>query len=71
MSGSVDIGFLPVALVHFSDGLLFIGCIGLNWYGFLVSDFYGNILVIVFFVMMISFRLYQYKYYKSRVCITV
>ena len=46
--------------------LLFIGCIGLNWYGFLMSDFYGNVLVIAFFVMMSSFGYYQYRYRKGK-----
>jgi len=45
--------------------LLFLGSIGLNWYGFLVSDFYGNVLVIAFFVMMSSFGFYQYRYRKK------
>ena len=46
--------------------LLLVGSIGLNWYGFLVSDFYGNMLVVAFFVMMSSFGYYQYKYRKSK-----
>jgi len=46
--------------------LLFVGCIGLNWYGFLVSDFYGNMLVVAFFVMMSSFGYYQYRYRKGK-----
>jgi hypothetical protein len=53
----------PVGLIIYVL-LLLIGSIGLNWYGFLVSDFYGNILVIAFFVMMSAFGYYQYKYYK-------
>ena len=55
----------PVGLVVYLV-LLFIGCIGLNWYGFLVSDFYGNILVVAFFVMMSSFGYYQYRYNKNK-----
>jgi len=42
--------------------LLFIGSIGLNWYGYLASQLYGNMLVIAFFVMMISYGYYQYSY---------
>jgi hypothetical protein len=45
--------------------LLFIGSIGLNWYGFLVSDIFGNILVVCFFIMMGSYGYYQYRYNKS------
>ena len=55
----------PVGLVVYLV-LLFIGCIGLNWYGFLVSDFYGNMLVVAFFVMMSSFGYYQYQYRKGK-----
>ena len=55
----------PVGLVVYLV-LLFVGCIGLNWYGFFVSAFYGNMLVIAFFVMMSSFGYYQYKYNKSK-----
>jgi len=45
--------------------LLMAGSIGLNWYGYLVSKFYGNILVVAFFVMMSFFGYYQYMYGKS------
>ena len=55
----------PVGLVVYLV-LLFVGCIGLNWYGFLVSDFYGNMLVVAFFVMMSSFGYYQYRYRKGK-----
>ena len=55
----------PVGLVVYLV-LLFIGCIGLNWYGFLVSDFYGNMLVVSFFIMMSSFGYYQYQYRKGK-----
>ena len=55
----------PVGLVVYLV-LLFIGCIGLNWYGFLVSDLYGNMLVVSFFIMMSSFGYYQYQYRKSK-----
>jgi hypothetical protein len=46
--------------------LLFIGSIGLNWYGYLMSKFYGNMLVIAFFIMMSSYGYYQYSYNKKR-----
>ena len=53
----------PVGLIVYLV-LLFTGSIGLNWYGFLVSDFYGNVLVVSFFVMMGSFGYYQFRYRK-------
>jgi nicotinamide riboside transporter PnuC len=46
--------------------LLFIGSIGLNWYGFLVSELYGEMLVAAFFIMMSSFGYYQYRYSKRK-----
>jgi hypothetical protein len=46
--------------------LLFMGCIGLNWYGYLTSQLYGNMLVIAYFVMMSSYGYYQYSYNKKR-----
>jgi hypothetical protein len=46
--------------------LLFAGSIGLNWYGYLVSQFYGNMLVAAFFVMMGSFGYYQREYNKEK-----
>jgi len=46
--------------------LLMVGSINLNWYGFLVSDFYGNILVVSFFVMMSSYGYYRYQYRKGK-----
>jgi len=53
----------PVGLVVYLV-LLFVGCIGLNWYGFLVSDSRENVLVAAFFVMMGSFGYYQIQYRK-------
>lgn len=55
----------PVGLVLYLM-LLFIGCIGLNWYGFLISDFYGNMLVVTFFVMLSSFGYYRFRYNKYK-----
>jgi len=51
----------PVGLIVYVL-LLFIGSIGLNWYGFLVLYFDGIMLVVAFFVMMSSFGYYQYRY---------
>jgi hypothetical protein len=45
--------------------LLFVGSIGLNWYGYLMSRFYGLMLVIAFFIMMSSYGYYQYTYNKK------
>ena len=42
--------------------LLQIGSIALNWYGFIVSKFYGNMLIISYFVMLGCFGFYQYRY---------
>ena len=46
--------------------LLFVGSIGLNWYGYLVSEQYGMTLVVAFFVMMGSYGLYQTRYNKEK-----
>jgi len=46
--------------------LLFIGSIGLNWYGYLVSILCGNTLVIAFFVMISSYGYYQHTYNKRK-----
>jgi hypothetical protein len=46
--------------------LLFVGSIGLNWYGYLVSNFYGNMLVVSFFIMMSSYGYYQYRRNKRK-----
>ncbi len=55
----------PIGLVIYLL-LLFMGSIGLNWYGYLVSNIFGNILVISFFIMMGSYGYYQYRHNKSR-----
>ena len=54
----------PVGLVVYLL-LLFIGSIGLNWYGYLVSQLCGNVLVASFFVMIGSYSYYQYKHNKD------
>ena len=46
--------------------LLMVGSIGLNWYGYLISEFYGMMLVAAFFVMLSSFGYYQYRYRKRK-----
>ena len=46
--------------------LLMLGSIGLNWYGYIVSETYGRILVAAFFVMMGSFGFYQYKHNQRK-----
>lgn len=46
--------------------LLFAGSIGVNWYGFFVSELYGMILVRVFFVMMGAYGYYQYRHNKEK-----
>ena len=55
----------PVGLIVYLV-LLFAGSIGLNWYGYIVSDLYGRMLVASFFIMMSSFGYYQYRYNKSK-----
>ena len=46
--------------------LLFAGGVGVNWYGFLVSERYGVILVGSFFAMMGAYSLYQYRHNKRK-----
>ena len=58
-------GRWPIGLIVYVL-LLFIASIGLNWYGYLMSPFYGNVLVIAFFVMMSSYGYYQYTYNKKK-----
>jgi hypothetical protein len=55
----------PIGLVFYLL-LLFIGSIGLNWYGYIVSNVYGITLVISFFIMISSFGYYQYRYNKTK-----
>ena len=55
----------PVGLIIYLL-LLIIGSIGLNWYGYLMSDFHGSLLVASFFIMMSSFGCYQYRYNKRK-----
>jgi len=46
--------------------LLQVGSIGLNWYGYLVSKFYGHVLVTSYFIMLSCFGFYQYRYNKKK-----
>ena len=46
--------------------LLYAGSIGLNWFGFLVSERYGMMLVVGFFVMVGSYSYYQYRHNKRK-----
>jgi hypothetical protein len=46
--------------------LLFMGSIGLNSYGYLISRFDGLMLVIAFFIMISSYGYYQYTYNRKR-----
>ncbi|RLG93660.1 hypothetical protein DRO27_05880 [Candidatus Bathyarchaeota archaeon] len=55
----------PVGLIVYLI-LLFIGSIGLNWYGYFMSEFYGMVFVTAFFIMMASFGYYQYRYRKRK-----
>jgi len=55
----------PIGLILYLL-LLQVGSIGLNWYGFLVSKFYGMILVMCYFVMLGCFGFYQSRYKKRK-----
>jgi len=55
----------PLSLIVYLT-LLFMGSIGLNWYGYLISKLYGFMLVIAFFIMMSSYGYYQYMYSKKK-----
>jgi hypothetical protein len=55
----------PVGLILYLI-LLQIASIALNWYGFLVSKFYGYMLVISYFVMLGCFGFYQNRYNKRK-----
>jgi len=46
--------------------LIFAGSLGLNWYGFLVSERTGMTLVAGFFVMMAAYSLYQYRHNRGK-----
>jgi hypothetical protein len=46
--------------------LLFAESIGLNWCGYLVSNFSGNLLALCFFLMMGAYGYYHYKFNRSK-----
>ncbi len=56
--------WLPGLLIYLL--LLFLGSIGLIWYGYLMSNFHGNMLVVAFFIMMGSFGYFQFQTTKKR-----
>ena len=45
--------------------LMFVGSVGLNWYGYLVSQLFGSGLVVAFFVMMGCYGYYQATYNRK------
>ena len=55
----------PVGLIVYLI-LLQIGSIGLNWYGFLVSKFYGYVLILSYFIMLGCIGFYQNRYNKRK-----
>jgi len=55
----------PVGLIVYLV-LLQIGSIGLNWYGYIISKFYGHVLVISYFAMLGCFGFYQNRYNKRK-----
>jgi len=55
----------PIGLIIYLI-LLQIGSIALNWYGYIVSKFYGHVLVISYFVMLGCFGFYQNSYNKRK-----
>jgi hypothetical protein len=55
----------PIGLIVYLI-LLQIASIALNWYGFLVSQFTGRMLVISYFVMLGCFGFYQNRYNKGK-----
>ena len=55
----------PIGLIVYLI-LLQIGSIALNLYGFIVSKFYGRILIISYLVMLGCFGFYQNRYNKRK-----
>jgi len=53
----------PLGLVVYIV-LLMVGSIALNWYGFLVSQWYGRALIAGFFIMLGCYGFYQGRYNK-------
>jgi uncharacterized membrane protein YfcA len=48
----------PTGLIVYL-ALLFVGSIGLNWYGYLTSQLAGDTLVVMFFLMIAFYGYYQ------------
>ena len=40
--------------------------IGLNWYGFLISQAHGNLVLASYFSALVAFGYYQYRYNKKK-----
>ena len=55
----------PVGLIAYLI-LLQVASIALNWYGYLVSEFNGKMLVVAYFIMIGFFGYYQYRYNKAK-----
>ncbi len=55
----------PIGLILYLI-LLQIGSIALNWYGYIISKFYGHVLIISYFIMLGCFGFYQYSYNKRK-----
>ena len=55
----------PIGLILYLI-LLQIGSIALNWYGYIVSKFFGHVLVISYFIMLGFFGFYQNRYNKRK-----
>ncbi|HUW43117.1 MAG TPA: hypothetical protein VMW02_02650 [Thermoplasmata archaeon] len=55
----------PIGLIVYLL-LLQIGSIGVNWYAYLVSKFYGNLVLIGYFLFIGAFGYYQYRYNKRK-----
>ena len=55
----------PIGLILYLI-LLQIGSIALNWYGYIISKFYGHVLVISYFIMLGCFGFYQNRYSKKK-----
>ena len=55
----------PIGLIVY---LIFlqIGSIAVNWYGYIISKFYGHAMVISYFVMLGCFGFYQNRYNKRK-----
>ncbi|MDH4122699.1 MAG: hypothetical protein OEV21_01230 [Thermoplasmata archaeon] len=55
----------PIGLIVYLL-LLQIGSIALNWYAYLVSKLYGNIVLTGYFLFMGAYGYYQYRYNREK-----